>query len=410
MKHKWYLCKVLAFGMITCLLLGVVNQILEPGYYYDNTWPTTSGYKGFYQMDRNSIDVLFLGSSCAAAGFSPQAMYDSYGIKSYNLGCEGQSLLTSYYWLKEALRYQTPKVVLLETYFVFPYNRYEPLNAPDNRKAFDSMRWSKAKWEAVHDICKYDEKQTLSSFYFPNIRYHTRWTDLGENDFSYAKFNKHYELKGFVPLGKKEGSGSYTPFCWWDSGDRTDTVPLMEEYMDKIVKLCEENNITLILTKLPYTECNIAKYNTISDYASEHEISYWDFNEESLYYGCGFVSGEDMNDDWHTNIWGAKKVSTYIASRLCDEYGIAGGQDRQWEDTKSYCDKVYRDCELKGITDIDQYLDAVNQGHCTILKASCLVLEAVFLYNNDGLCYYSVPHHSLSSESESAVTQILTSL
>lgn len=370
-KHKRYLCKIAVFAMAACLFLHAVIQILIPKYYYDDAWPTTSGFQGFYQMERDSIDVLFLGSSCAAAGFNPQAVYDSYGIKSYNLGCEGQNLLTTYYWLKEALRYQTPKAVVVETYFVFPYDSFEPLNAPEgsNRKAFDNMRWSRVKWEAVHDICNYDQKQTLESYYFPNIRYHARWTDLSENDFSYLKMKKHYELKGFAPMDRREGSEDYAPFGGLDSGERAEMVPLMRLYLDKIVELCEEKDIELILTKLPYTECNMAKYNTTSAYAAEHGISYWDFNEESIYNACGFVSGEDMNDDWHTNIWGAEKVSSYIASRLHDEYGIKGGQDRQWEDTAAYYDNVYQDCELKSITEIERYLAVVNQERYTILIA-----------------------------------------
>lgn len=371
MKHKRYLCKILVFGMATCLLLHVVIQILIPKYYYDDTWPTTSGFQGFYQMERDSIDVLFLGSSCAAAGFNPQAVYDSCGIKSYNLGCEGQSPLTTYYWLKEALRYQSPKAVLVETYFVFPYDSFEPLNAPENsnRKAFDNMRWSPVKWEAVHDICKRDQNQTIESYYFPNIRYHTRWTELNENDFCFEKWEKHYELKGYAPMNRRAGSESYAPFSGRDSGERAEMVPLMKEYLDKIVELCEEKDVELILTKLPYTECNIAKYHTTSDYASERGISYWDFNEESIYNACGFVSAEDMNDDWHTNIWGAEKISSYIAWRLHDEYGIEGGKDRQWEDTAAYYDRVYQDCELKNMTEIDRYLDAVNQERYTILIA-----------------------------------------
>ncbi len=68
--------------------------------------------------------------------------------------------------------------------------------------------------------------------------------------------------------------------------------------------LCRENGISLILTKMPDTDCNVSKYNTMSDYAQEQGIPYWDFNEESLYRASGFVHMEDMNDDWHVNLWG----------------------------------------------------------------------------------------------------------
>lgn len=371
MRHARYLCKTAVFCIVSCLLWTGVNRILTPKYYDDVTWPTTSGYRGFYQMEEDSVDVLFLGSSCAAAGFNPQIVYDSYGIRSYNLGCEGQSLLTSYYWLKEALRYQKPKAVVIETYFAFAYDGQNPLNTSESstRKAFDNMRWSRVKWEAVHDICKYDQSQTLNSYYFPNIRYHTRWTKLDENDFSYSKLEKRCGLKGFAPLGEKEGDGDYVPFCRGSSADRADMIPLMKIYLDKTVELCKENGIELILTKLPYTECSIAKYNTTADYAAKQEIPYWDFNEEEVCYACGFVSTEDMNDDWHTNIWGAEKVSSYIAARLQEEYGIAGRQDNQWEDSAAYYESVCRDYGLKSITQIEEYIDAISGEQYTVLIA-----------------------------------------
>lgn len=360
-----------AFGMAACLVVLAVNRILTPKSYYDDMWPTTSTYQGFYQMERDSVDVLFLGSSCAAAGLNPQELYDSYGIRSYNLGCEGQSLLTSYYWLEEALRFQSPKAVVLEVFFVFLYNRDEPLNTAESctRKAFDYMRWSPVKWEAVHDICSYDGKQTLSSYYFPNIRYHTRWKELEENDFISGEMAKHYELKGYAPLAQRRGNDDYAPLSPADSGDRADMTPLMREYLDRIVMLCQENGISLILTKMPDTDCNVSKYNTMSDYALEQGISYWDFNEKDLYRESGFVYTEDMNDGWHVNLWGAEKISRCIAAKLHDEYGITGGRDSQWEDTEAYYDMVCRDCELKQITDIAEYMDAVRQEDYTLLIA-----------------------------------------
>ena len=62
-----------------------------------------------------------------------------YGITSYNLGCERQNLITSYYWLKEALRCQSPKAVVLDSYFLFQYEEKDSqnLSEPYVRKALD---------------------------------------------------------------------------------------------------------------------------------------------------------------------------------------------------------------------------------------------------------------------------------
>ena len=120
--------KFIAFVMLTMLCVNAINEWLKPEYYYMETWPTTNTYKDFYKLKRDSADVLFFGSSHTVATFDPQVIYDNYGITSYNLGCEQQSLVITYYWLREALKYQSPKAVVLDTYILHQYiDNYLPL-------------------------------------------------------------------------------------------------------------------------------------------------------------------------------------------------------------------------------------------------------------------------------------------
>ena len=109
--------------LIICILAVVytVDIILTPKYFYDDEWPTTATYLDFYDLERDSVDVLFMGSSHAGSFFNPQILYDTYNIVSYNLSSEQQSMLVTYYWLKEALRYQSPKVVILDTHMMHRY-------------------------------------------------------------------------------------------------------------------------------------------------------------------------------------------------------------------------------------------------------------------------------------------------
>ena len=141
------------FFLLALMILTVrTNRVLEVKSFYGNnsSWPTTSTYEQFYKMKRNSIDVLFLGSSVCVNAFSPQEMYNIYGIRSYNLGSEQQSMVLSYYWLKEALRFQKPKVVIIDT--TLCYENFNPrilplLNTGEGliRKCLDPMRWSSVK-------------------------------------------------------------------------------------------------------------------------------------------------------------------------------------------------------------------------------------------------------------------------
>ena len=62
MKHlKKLLIKAIIFVMLSSGTVLFLNQVLTPKYFYNNTWPTTSTYLGFYKMERNTVDVLFFG-------------------------------------------------------------------------------------------------------------------------------------------------------------------------------------------------------------------------------------------------------------------------------------------------------------------------------------------------------------
>ncbi|MCR5609004.1 MAG: hypothetical protein K6G26_08075 [Lachnospiraceae bacterium] len=368
-KHLIYFAKGLLLVTIIVLIALRVNKIMLPKYYFNGKWPTTSGFKGFYEMPENSIDVFFLGSSHAVSQFIPQEIYNEYNIKSYNLGCEQQNLLTSYYWLNEALSYQKPEYVVLDTYMCFEYKAYEPLNTSEacTRKAFDSMKWSKNKCKAVKDICSHDSNQLITSYYMTNIRYHTRWTKLIEDDFSFEEMENHYELKGYAPLSDYVNNKRYKPYNKGaDSFEESPMVPLMEEYLEKITDLCKENNIELLLVKTPTTEFDINKSATVSDFAKAHNLEFIDFNEEEYYNAINFDFRYDMHDNGHGNLWGAKKISSYVGKVLHDKYGESDSNSSDiWSSTNDYYIQVCDDCSIKHISDIGNYLEVLNKDDYT---------------------------------------------
>lgn len=338
-KHWKFICRCMVFICILCICLKYIFQLIVPKFFLENTWPTTSTYLGFYKIEKNTTDVLFFGSSHAASFFIPQELYNNYGITSYNLGCEQQNLVTSYFWLKEALKYQNPKAVVLECYILFTYNGEEILNTAESctRKAFDYMEWSETKMEAVKTICGLDNKQSLLSYYFPNIRYHTRWTGLNENDFKLKEMGNHYELKGYAPLVTCGGRQDFLPFeKQTETINSASMVSLMKEYLEKITNLCKKEDIPLILVKNPSTAGTAEKNITIQKYADENGLLYIDFNEKTLYEKINYNFSEDNADDGHGNIWGGIKITNYIGEVLKNQFGIEEKTDWQWEETKEY--------------------------------------------------------------------------
>ena len=78
-----------------------------------------SDYKyGDFFNKADQIDVLFMGSSHVINAMNPAVLYGEYGITSYNMGGHGAVMQETYWELREALQYCTPKCVVVDTFLL----------------------------------------------------------------------------------------------------------------------------------------------------------------------------------------------------------------------------------------------------------------------------------------------------
>lgn len=371
MNKLWKnLLKDTVFLALLVTTLFSINQILEPKKTYRNAnWPSSASYEHFYEMKKNSIDVLFLGSSYAMNAFIPQELYDKYGITSYNLGSEQQSLFTSYYWLKEALQYQTPKAVVLEMRFAFPMHYDSNINTTEGliRAAFDPMHFSKVKREAIKDIVSHDPQQSKLSYYLTNLRYHDRWEYLEDVDYT-LNYDRQSELKGYAPQFDNQ-IGEYEPLVLSDSSAREPFSENMEEYLNRIADLCRKKNIQLILISIPARNATDGIHNTIQEYATAKNLPYYDLSEKSRYEQLGTQMPRESAVD-HQNFGGAVKTTDYIGKILSETYGLSSHEDPQYAETGSFCQQMKADYELVQEQDPDAYIDHLNNPDYTVLIAA----------------------------------------
>lgn len=370
-KHLSNVIRSIVFLLILTASLFYINKAFQPKYILMNSkWPTTSSYNQFYDMKENSVDVLFLGSSVAVNGFSPQEIYNEYGIRSYNLSSEQQSMFLSYYWLKEALRFQDPKVVVLDTRFLFDIHPEYVINTSESlvRKCLDPMRWSPVKREAVHALCELDPQQSEMSYYLTNIRFHTRWSLLTEQDIVKSE-SQYSELKGFSPIETYGPKNFETYSSAGDTSTKMDVPQIMQTYFDKIVELCKVEGIRLVLVSLPGNKMNDAYNNTLTQYANEHDLDYYNMCETDTYNAIGAELPRECVVG-HENLWGSVKMSQYVGNLLKNTYDVPSVEDAQYETTKDFYAHIIKNCELPHITDMNEYLRSIRDDHYTVLIAS----------------------------------------
>ncbi len=311
--------RVLICVIVFVLLFICLQRLLMPKY-------TREAEEGrltaeYYGSDKNH-DVLFIGDCEVYENISPVTLWREYGISSYVRGSPQQLIWHSYYMLEDALRYETPKIVVFN---VLSMKYGEPQNEAYNRLALDGMRLSSTKINAIKASMKSEE--SLMSYIFPILRFHSRWNELNSDDLKYmfcsppqlsvAGYLMRVDcrpLKTDPPVGHQLMDYSFADICW--------------EYLEKIRTLCEENGAKLVLMKAP----TVAPYwyaewdSQIVEYANKHGLAYYNFLNSVAEIGIDYTA-DTYDEGQHLNVWGAEKLSSFFGKELAS----LGAPDRRGE-------------------------------------------------------------------------------
>lgn len=267
----------------------------------------------FYGETRNSLDVMFVGSSHLMCGVYPLELYHEYGIASYNFSSSALVLPQAYYQVREALRMQSPKVLVLDISGVF-YGNTKIGSAEYVHVQLDNMKWSLNKIEAINDLI--EEPGDRLEYYFPLIKFHTRWNELSPKDFqpitgitkgarvSDVVLENAYPVE-IVPTDQVSQISEYA-----------------ETYLRKILDYCHDKGVQVVLVNMPAAPDAGAqsKYNAVYTIAEEYGVPY--LNLLHHLDDIGFDYTTDLRDISHCNRSGAEKVTAYLGNFLIENYTL----------------------------------------------------------------------------------------
>ena len=265
---KKFLLKLSLFMFLFLISLSVVSKIMVRkgnGYGTD--------VLSFYNEKKNSMDLIFFGSSHSYATFSPNVLKEETGLVSYNFSTQQQPLWITYHYMIEALKYQKPKYFVLD--ILMAIKNFEYSSEGVNRDAIDKMKFSKNKIDAIN--VSVEKLSDRISYYFNIIKYHSRWNELGKTDILSLLHSNISPTKGFTYL--KENTAEAVKYDLKDVTNVKKISKKNEEYLKKIINLAKENNIELILVKSPCTTTKEEQeyYNYIELIAKENDIKYLNY-------------------------------------------------------------------------------------------------------------------------------------
>ena len=313
--------KRVVLALLTVVVIGslaFLNSLLKPKYMGAII---EGALIAEYYEETTDHDVIFIGDCEVYENFSPITLWEEYGITSYIRGSAQQLIWQSYYLLEDTLRYEKPDVVIFNV-LAMQYDR--PQREAYNRMTLEGMKWSLSKVRSIKASMTEDE--SFSDYVFPILRYHSRWSEIGAEDFAYMFRREKVSHNGYymrvdvkpaenVPEGKiladyRFGENAY-------------------DYLDRMTKLCAENDIQLILVKAPslYPYWYDEWEEQMEEYAEKNGLLYINFLELTQETGLDF-SQDTYDGGLHLNLSGAEKITAYLGQILREEAGL---QDRRGE-------------------------------------------------------------------------------
>ena len=152
----------------------------------------------FYNERRDSIDVLCLGSSHMFVNINPKTLWEQFGIASYDLGGSAQPLWNTYFYLKEALEYQKPKVVVLDVYLATFKGEYI-----DHSRIIKNTFGISSISNRINAIWKSSPQSQRIHYWLTYPTYHQRYGELSKADFfpQYVTSNYNNDKSLFFSKG-----------------------------------------------------------------------------------------------------------------------------------------------------------------------------------------------------------------
>ena len=384
-KNDRNLIKIIGFLLVVCIVLGKTTSVLN----YKDTGGG-GGWQRFYHMPQKTADVMFFGSSHAHCTVDHGLLWDQYGIAGYTLSAGSQRLDSTYYFLKEAIRVQKPKIAVVEVWgTVLDGMEYSEEAIYRNTLG---MHWSKNLFEFVDYMAA---GMGESSSYRNRVLcklpiIHSRYKELSKEDF---KDDLPY-MRGY--RGSFDIVSFETPVKV-SADQKAELNPVCEEYLYKIIELAKESGTQLVFMASPYilSEEEQMRFNKTAEIAAQESIPMLDYNQ--LRDEIGLDYAVDFRDSDHVNNSGAAKVTDHLARFLTANYELTDHRGdskyKDWDLNKQYLDDKRETNMLNGLTDAGSYLQGVStlQNRTVILSLNGNYMAAGDSYYDGlaalGICY-----------------------
>ncbi|MCR4650596.1 MAG: hypothetical protein K5662_02460 [Lachnospiraceae bacterium] len=281
---------------------------------------------GFYDLDKNSVDVVFVGTSVTFSSFMPMEAWKEYGIVAYDYCTNVQYENSLRYSLADIERTQSPELIMVDiTPFLYAHYAGNETWNDDYYELFtkcnlDSRKYTLDRFALVYEINKdlHGSVVDYLYYYFDIARYHTNNISFDHIDNAEKDINR-----GYGYLDHNGGDKFAIEDLITDDGHKVELSEREQYYLDKLlIKAAEmDSNIVFYCPPIYFKDPDaFGKKNYLKDYIADQGFTFADFSGYTEKIGL-----DPKTDLWsydHFDALGAQKVTRLLSEYIKDNYNI----------------------------------------------------------------------------------------
>lgn len=322
-------------GLFTILAIICMNSVDR--HFLDHDQGDIASFDDFYSIERETVDVLFVGNSHLHKGVDPSLIEAKTGLRSSVMVAGGLTIGKVYYNLLESLSYQKPQLVVIECWPLLApkwrNNHPITINGRLRSNKYGSESYKKLSLLKLEEIrITNAENKIFNSFAL--FRNHEQWNNIEKWQNSWRIFNEDSPRDVFKDSQvhyRLIDSNAIATFNTTDFKSEDIRITAEEQvFMDRINQLSKKHNFKVLLFTVPVYSSYYEKTKTGFNRAEKQldsftiknaNVNFFDLNRK---YGgldeTHILNEKPLLTNQHLSYKGIVKTTNELANFINDNY------------------------------------------------------------------------------------------
>lgn len=326
--------RIIGSVVFFAVLLGILlyaGRLVVPQERFYNLW------EQYYQEPEDSIDAVLIGSSALYRYWIPPQAYQQTGLTSVPLAGASQPFESAIYILEEAVKTQPSAVYVVEVRQLVKKRcltidgTYDPTD-PDYAvgRMISGMKPSLTKLRAAADLMGQYPLDYRLDWMLPILKFHDNFLTFSPMELLERIPAASNPIKYTIQTGKIVAMEASQP---QPDGRYALTREDMEA-VDALARKADALGVRLLFLSTPYVmdDATYTVQTQLTQYMAQQGYDYLNLQESMDEIGLSLDT--DFYNEYHTNVYGAKKLTQFLASYLAEHYGTSAHSSQvqaQWE-------------------------------------------------------------------------------